>query len=313
MRSQRRGNPVAIQLPDSRQLSDEVLEALRIRALHGIELGFSAVAVAGILGLSRETVSRWWSAYASGGLETLPGQRTGRPIGAGRTLSEEQSAHLKRLIDTHSPEELGLPDPLWSRRAVRELIQQQYGISTPMRTVGEYFRRWGYTIEKLGRHARKQAPAEMCQWLEEVLPTIETRAKAEGAELHWCYPNWTAEGAHSATGNICPGQKPTVTASDNHARVNMISATSNQGTLRFMNYKTPLSGAILCGFLERLLRNSARKAFVIMNDLPAHEKEILTQWTADRSDRVEVFFFLSRCWPEFNPDEYLDERGLGRR
>ena len=82
---------MALSLPDARQLSDEVLEALRLRAVHGIELGFTEADVAELLGVSRETVSRWWTAYAAGGLGAVPGDRTGRPVGSGRTLSDEQA------------------------------------------------------------------------------------------------------------------------------------------------------------------------------------------------------------------------------
>ena len=82
---------MAITLPDARQLSGEVLEALRPRALRGCELGFTETEVADLLGVSRETVCRWWSAYAHGGLDALPHQRTGRPLGSGRALSDEQA------------------------------------------------------------------------------------------------------------------------------------------------------------------------------------------------------------------------------
>jgi transposase len=136
---------MAISLPDARQLPDDVLQALRLRALRGGELGFTEVDVAELLGLSRETVSRWWAAYTSQGLDSLPGDRTGRPPGSGRTLSDEQASHLQQLIDNNSPEDLGIAAPLWNRRAVRELIRQEYGIPMPVRTVGEYLKRWGAT------------------------------------------------------------------------------------------------------------------------------------------------------------------------
>ena len=58
---------MAITLPDARQLSDDVLEALRLRALRGRELGFTEADVANLLGVSRETVCRWWSAYTAHG------------------------------------------------------------------------------------------------------------------------------------------------------------------------------------------------------------------------------------------------------
>ena len=108
---------MAISLPDARQLSDEVLEALRLRALHGCELGFTEADVAELLAVSPETVSRWWTAYAERGLGALPGDRTGRPIGSGRTLSDEQARRIRDRIDHHNPEELGIRAPLWSRRS----------------------------------------------------------------------------------------------------------------------------------------------------------------------------------------------------
>src|SRR3954453_8149883 len=99
---------MALSLPDARHLSDEVLEALRLRALRGCELGFTQTAVADLLGVARETVSRWWSAYADGGLDALPHDRTGRPVGLGRFLSDEQARHIQQLLDDHSPADRGI-------------------------------------------------------------------------------------------------------------------------------------------------------------------------------------------------------------
>src|SRR5437660_12671585 len=94
---------MAVSLPDARQLSDEVLEALRLRGLRGCELGYTEEQVADILGIARETVSRWWTAYAQGGLAALPHDRTGRPQGLGRTLSDHQANTIRQRIDDNSP------------------------------------------------------------------------------------------------------------------------------------------------------------------------------------------------------------------
>src|SRR4051794_41055244 len=114
-----------IQLPDARQLSDEALQILRLRALRGIELGYSEVELATLLGVCHETISRWWTAYAAEGLTSLPGGRTGRPLGSGRLLSDAQAEHVRGRIDGHSPQEVGLPHALWTRRAVGDLIRQE--------------------------------------------------------------------------------------------------------------------------------------------------------------------------------------------
>src|SRR5258708_887615 len=173
---------MAIALPDARLLSDDILQALRLRALRGCELGFTQADVADLLGVSRETVSRWWSAYSSRGLDALPQERSGRPLGSGRLLSDEQAGRIQRLLENHSPEDLGIPAPLWNRRAVRDLIRKESGIVLAVRTVGAYLSRWGYTAKRPRRHARKQDPEEGRPWLEEADPAIEQRAAEEAAE-----------------------------------------------------------------------------------------------------------------------------------
>ena len=74
---------MAIQLPDARHLSDEALREIRLRALRGVELGYTQAVLAELLGVCQETISRWWSAYSADGLDGLPGPRSGRPEGDG--------------------------------------------------------------------------------------------------------------------------------------------------------------------------------------------------------------------------------------
>lgn len=296
---------MAISLPDARQLSDEVLQALRLRALRGCELGFTEVEIADLLGVSRETVSRWWSAYATGGQDAIPHDRTGRPVGSGRTLSDEQAGHIQHQIDNQSPEGLGIPSPLWSRRAVRDLIRKELGISMPVRTVGEYLKRWGYTAKRPRRHNRKQDPEEVQRWLEETYPAIAKRAEEEGAEIHWCDETGVAADEHPRYGYARQGHPATMEVPDRHIRVNLISAISNEGTVRFMTSKGTMNAALFLVFLGRLLRTSTRKIFLIVDRLRAHEKDTVTNWVEARKDRIEVFS-LPRRAPELDPVEYLN-------
>ena len=83
---------MAIPLLDTRSLSDDVRAALRLRAVAAREAGFATDTIAAILGVRPESVSRWFQAYQRGGLASLPGDRTGRPVGSGRRLSEAQEA-----------------------------------------------------------------------------------------------------------------------------------------------------------------------------------------------------------------------------
>src|SRR3954452_1740285 len=176
---------MAIEVPDGRRESNEVLEALRVRAVAAREKGYAVVEISDVLGVREETVSRWCVKYQQGGQEALPGDRTGRPVGSGRLVSPEQEEAIQRLIDTKTPKDLGIEQALWTRAAVRELIKQQTGQDLPIRTVGEYLNRWGYTPQKPVKKSYKQDPKEVAEWLDTKYPDIEKRAAQEGGEIHW--------------------------------------------------------------------------------------------------------------------------------
>ena len=296
---------MAISLPDARQLSDEVLQSLRLRALRGCELGYSEIEVAELLGLSRETVSRWWTAYVDHGLEALPGDRTGRPVGSGRTLNDGQAARLRTILNEKSPEEVGIASPLWTRRAVAELIRKEYGIDMPVRTVGEYLERWGYTAKVPRRHAKDQDPEEVRHWLEVTYPAIEARAAREDAEIHWCDETGAAADQQPRRGYAREGRPARIEVPDPHIRMNLISTISNEGSVHFMTYKETMTAALFITFLERMLSETTRKIFLIVDRLRAHEAKKVEAWAAEHRDRIELFF-LPRYAPERNADEYLN-------
>jgi transposase len=296
---------MAISLPDARQLSDDVLQALRLRALHACELGYSETEVAVLLGVSRETVSRWWTAFANDGLDALPGERTGRPIGSGRTLSDEQATRIQAILDERNPEELGIASPLWTRKAVAELIRHEFGITMPVRTVGEYLKRWGYTPKVPRRHARDQDPEEVREWLEETYPAIEAQAARERAEIHWCDETGAVADRQPLRGYAREGEPATLEVPGPHIRMNLISTVSNEGSVHFMTYAGTMTAALFITFLGRLLGETTGKIFLIVDHLKAHEAAVVKEWLAEHWDRIELFPLP--CYaPERNPDEYLN-------
>lgn len=302
---------MALSLSDARELSDEVLEAFRLRALRGCQLGFTEVEIAGILGVARETVSRWWSAYADQGVSALPQRRSGRPLGSGRALSDAQAEHIQQLLRTHQPEELGIAAPLWTRRAVADLIRREYHLSLAVRTVGRYLQRWGFTAKRPRRHARDQDPEEVRQWLEETYPAIEARAKQEGAEIHWGDEVGVVADQTPLRGYAPQGEPATLDVPDAHVRVNQISTITNAGEVHFMTYTQTMTAALFVVFLGRLLRSTTGKVFLIVDRLRAHMTPAVQVWVAAHGERIEVFY-LPRYAPELNPDEYLNNDVKGQ-
>jgi transposase len=272
---------MSIQLPDARQLSDDALQVLRLRALRGIELGYTEVELADLLGVSNVTISHWWTAYQSQGLDALPGGRTGRPLGTGRFLSDAQARRIRECIDSRSPQELNLPHALWTRRAVGDLIRAEFDIDLADRSVGTYLRRWGYSPKQPSRHAKRQDPDEVERWLLETYPAIERQAERENAEILWTDEVGIQADHHPGRGYARVGERATMAVPAPHVRVNQIAAISNEGTARFMTYQGSFTAAVFLVFLQKLI------------------------------DRIAVFY-LPAYSPEMNPVGYLNNDLKGR-
>jgi transposase len=296
---------MTISLPDSRTLPDDLLEAFRLRALHARQLGYTECEIADILGVSRETVSRWWSAYTAGGVDALPQQRSGRPVGSGRLLTDDQGRYLQALIDHNTPQALGIAAPLWTRRAVRDLIRQELDLDLPLRTVGQYLRRWGYRPKRPARKARQQDPEEVRRWLQETYPAVVARAAAEGADIYWCDETGLHPDTTVGRGYARADETPVKEVSGSRKRVNAVSAINNQGAAHFLTFPGTLDAAVFVVFLELLLRQTSRKIFLILDQLQVHESAAVQAWVTAHAEWLELIP-LPKYVPELNPTEYLN-------
>jgi transposase len=90
-----------------------------------------------------------------------------------------------------------------------------------------------------------------------------------------------------------------------HVRINMVSAISDEGLLRFMTYKGNMDGALFLVFLGRLLRGATRRIYLIADRLKAHDTAEVRRWLAEHQDEIELVP-LPTYSPEWNADEYLN-------
>ena len=152
---------------------------------------------------------------------------------------------------------------------MRELIHKEYGIWMPVRTVGEYLKRWGYTPKKPCRHAGKQDPEEVREWLEETYPEIERQAAEEDAKIVFSDECGVEADHCPRRGYSRKGERATMEVPDSHIRRNVISAVGNHRGLHFMTYSGTLDAAMFIVFLEGLLAETKGKIYVITDRLGA--------------------------------------------
>ncbi len=166
---------------DARKLSFEVLEEKRREAHRLRKRGMTRAEIGEILGVHADTIGKWLKL----GKNELEYDRRGRKMGSGRRLTEKQEQRLSALITDKTPDQLKMPYALWTRESVRELIKAECGIEVPVRTVGDYLKRWGMTPQKPQKRAYEQRAPEVKSWLEEEYPAIQEQAKQENAEIYW--------------------------------------------------------------------------------------------------------------------------------
>lgn len=101
------------------------------------------------------------------------------------------------------------------------------------------------------------------------------------------------------------GRPPVLEVETKRQRVNMISAISREGSVRFMIYQDTMNQQRLIRFMERLIQSSEQKVFLIFDNLKVHHGKLVAAWLEKHKDKIEVFF-LPPYAPEYNPDEYLN-------
>jgi transposase len=192
-------------------------QAIRLRA-QGRRVG----EIASYLGVHRTTVSQWWRYYQQQGEAALNQQKRGNRLGEGRILSSSEEAWIQQLMLEHFPEQLNIDSALWTRSAVQTLIACECRKKMPIRTVGEYLKRWGYTPQKPLKRAYEQDPQAVKAWLKRDYPALEQRAKTENAEISW----GDASGLRSDA-QVGRGYAP----EDRHQRFNRIHSALGSITL----------------------------------------------------------------------------------
>jgi transposase len=290
---------------DARKQNPEVQYEIRKQVIRLREKGFSNKSVAQGVGISVYHASRIWQSYRKGGSSAIkPGIR-GRRYKEKRALTDGQEREIQRLLIDKTPDQLKFPFALWTRKAVQEIIGRQYGIAMPIRTVGEYLSRWGFTPQKPIKRAREQKPEAVEKWLTQIYPQIAAKAKREKAEVYWGDETGMQNEANRSLGYSLKGIKPVLRIPSKKERISMISAINNEGKVRFTFYRESMNSSRLIDFMKRLVKDAKRKVYLILDNLRAHHSKDVTIWLAKNKDAIEVFY-LPPYAPELNPDEYLN-------
>ena len=267
-----------------------------------------------LLDVSRRHVDSTIQKYREQGFEGIKQRVRGRKQGEQRNLTPGQEKEVRNAIIDKCPEQLKLKGCMWTRNNIAELVKRLYGIKMPLSTLGYYLERWGFSVQRPTKRAYKQSPEQVAKWLNEDYPEIKARAAAENAEIFWGDETGVQNTADYLRGYAPIGQTPIIQVQAQKFKANMISAISNRGKVRFMIYEK-MTPDKLIEFMRRLVNDTNRKVFLILDNLRIHHSKKVKAWLDKHCSEIEVFF-LPPYTPEYNPDEFLNsdlKRNIGNR
>ena len=86
------------------------------------------------------------------------------------------------------------------------------------------------------------------------------------------------------------GETPIVRATGLRFSLNMISAISPTGPLRFMVVKGGVGADVFMGFLRRLMHGQGRPACLIVDGHPSHRAKAAKEYVDSLAGRLKLFF-----------------------
>ena len=297
----------------------QTLEQLHERRKQVVRLhkkGIKIMQIVEMTGLSYPPVRAAIDLYDAGGWSAIRPALRGRARGDGRVLSQVQEDAIQRMIIDKRPEQLKMDFHLWSRAAVGQLIEQEFGIKLQVRSIGKYLTRWGFTPQKPLKQAYEQSPAAVQGWLEGEYPAIGERARAEGAEIHWGDETaWVFTDVRSRS--FAPAGKTPVAMAVGGTRQkrSMIATVTNQGKTRWMIIDEAFDADKFIEFLQALIKDAGKKVFLILDNLCVQLSLPVKAWVAERQAQIELIYLPSYS-PQLNPEERLNadlKQQMGKR
>jgi len=301
-----------MQRRDGRALDHKTLEEMRIRAVERVQTGESPEVVIKALGFTRSCIYTWLALYRAGGWGALKAKALkGRPM----KIQPAQMRWLYRTVTGKSPLQYRFEFALWTREMIRILLREEFQLKLSLASVGRLLKQLGLSCQRPLFRATEQDAERVRQWREEEYPAIRRQARDEGADIYFGDEAGVRSDCHAGTTWGARGKTPVVRSTGQRSSVNMISAVSARGHLRFMVVKGRVNGPVFVAFLQRLMHNAHRPIFLVLDGGSYHRGRVVKEYVASLGGKLRLFF-LPPYAPELNPDEqvwkYVKHHGVGR-
>src|SRR4030095_11798232 len=138
--------------------------------------------------------------------------------------------------------------------------------------------------------ASQQDPERVAAWKQEEYPAIRAEAAQVSATIYFADEAGIRSDYHAGTTWAPVGQTPIVPTTGKRHSVNLISAVTPTGQLRFAVVDGKLNGPKFIDFCRKLLQDTPRSVFLILDGHPVHHAKAVTRFVASTNGALPLFF-----------------------
>jgi hypothetical protein len=147
---------------------------------------------------------------------------------------------LYTIIKDETPEQYTFPFTLWTIEIIREVLRRVFKVSMSGVSVWRTLKALGMSAQRPKHAAYQQKEEAVQEFLKKSYPEIKKEAKKCGAAVYWDDESAIRSDYHSGTTRVPKGQTLVIKTTGARFSVNMLSAISDMGRMRFMVQTRPV-------------------------------------------------------------------------
>jgi len=261
--------------------------------------------VARIYNVSQRSVFDWLSRYRSGGWDAL---KEGKRMGRKRKLSADDMKWLYNAITLGNPLNHQFDFCLWTLNIIRELLNKERGINLSKSAVSRLLSHLGLSPQRPIYKSYKQDPKKIEAYINTTFPALAKQAKESGAQIYFVDEASVRSDSHRGLTWGKVGETPVVKDSGGRFNLNVISAVTPRGDMRFSFIEGKMDSKRFIAFLTQLQGDAGKPIIVVVDNARYHhskETRAFVGATKDSSKGQITMAYLPAYSPELNPDEQV--------
>lgn len=282
-----------------RQISHEVLEQYRFRAIKLRKKGWQVNQIAEAFGVNRRAVTRWFTIFRQHGDKALKSKKSNGPE---PKLSQEDRRIILAIIRNPAIK-YGFETSLWTCKRLQQIIKEQIKKEIDISNIWRWLKEWGLTNQKPDKEAIEKNKKEVRRWLNEEWPKILAHARRWQAIIY--FQDESSVSLVPVLGKTwaIKGKTPKIRVTGNRGSIAVSSAISPAGRMVFRIEKDTVTASSFIDFLRQVLKHHKhRKVIVIVDNSKPHIAQMVNNFVGENKTKLAVYY-LPTYSPELNPDE----------